>query len=175
VKISLVNSLPASQELVVRWQTNSPALVGLDLETTGLSPLLGAKIRTIQLQVNGVPSCWVVDTWAVGPEWAATLAPVFRLESTTWVAHNAAFEVEHLAAAGIWMLSPIRCTLTAAQLLSRGVLPTHLRTGSKGNGLDLDSCWSGLVDLLPRLTGLSSPCHQGVPLRRTSVRPGLNS
>jgi len=65
----------------------------------------------------------VLDVWSIGPEWAATLAPVFRLESTTWVAHNAAFEVEHLAAAEVRMLSPIR--------------PTPLRTSSKKNGLDL--------------------------------------
>jgi len=135
VNISLVDSLPASQELVVRWQTNSPALVGLDLETTGLSPLLGAKIRTIQLQVAGEPSCWVLDAWSIGPEWAATLAPVFRSESTTWVAHNAGFEVEHLAAAGIRMLSPIRCSLTDAQLLSKGILSTPLRTTSNENGI----------------------------------------
>jgi len=51
--------------------------------------------------VAGEPSCWIVDVWSIGPEWAATLAPVFRSESTTWVAHNGAFEVEHLAAAGI--------------------------------------------------------------------------
>jgi len=30
------------------------------------------------------------------------------------------------------MFSPIRCTLTASQLLSRGILPTPLRTSSKG-------------------------------------------
>jgi len=107
--------------------------------------LLEAKIRTIQLQVNGEPSCWVLDVWSIGPEWAATLAPVFRSGSTIWVAHNAAFEVEHLAAAGIRMLSPIRCTLTAAQLLSKGILPTPLRTSSKGNGLDLASCCGRLL------------------------------
>jgi len=139
VEISSVNSLSELKRLVRRWQSHPPTLVGLDVETAGLSPLRGAKIRTIQLQVDGEPSCWVLDVWSIGPEWAATLAPVFRSESTTWVAHNAAFEVEHLAAAGIRMLSPIRCTLTAAQLLSKGILPTPL------NGLDLVSCCGRLL------------------------------
>jgi len=145
VKVNLVDSLSFLQTLVQRWLVSTPQLVGLDIETTGLSPLLGAKIRTIQLQVDDGPTCWVLDVWSIGPEWAATLAPVFRSESTTWVAHNAAFEVEHLAAAGIRMLSPIRCTLTASQLLSRGILPTPLRTSSKGNGLDLASCCGRLL------------------------------
>jgi len=43
------------------------------------------------------------------------------------------------------MLSPVRCTMTAAQLLSRGILPTPLRTSSKGNGLDLASCCGRLL------------------------------
>jgi len=43
------------------------------------------------------------------------------------------------------MLSPVRCTLTAEQLLSRGILPTPLRTSSKGNGLDLASCCGRLL------------------------------
>jgi len=45
------------------------------------------------------------------------------------------------------MLSPIRCTLTASQLLSRGILPTALRTTSKGNGLDLASCCGRLLKI----------------------------
>jgi len=145
VEITLIDSLPDLQSLVARCQNKPPAMVGLDLETTGLSPLRGAKIRTIQLQVAGEPSCWVLDVWSIGPKWAATLAPVFRSKTTTWVAHNAAFEVEHLAAAGIRMLSPIRCTLIAAQLLSKGILPTSRRIMSKGNGLDLASCCGRLL------------------------------
>ena len=140
VELSLVASMAALQTLVERWLASPPELVGLDLETTGLSPLLGARIRTVQLQAAGEPSCWVVDTWATGDGWAAALAPLFRLHSTAWVAHNAAFEVEHLAAAGIRVSSPIRCTLTAAHLLSRGILPTPLRISSRGSGLDLASC-----------------------------------
>ena len=140
VAVSLVESLPDLQALVERWLASPPELVGLDLETTGLSPLLGAKIRTIQLQAEGEPTCWVVDVFPLGESWPSVLAPLFRLKEITWVAHNAAFEVEQLAAAGIRMLSPIRCTLFAAHLLSRGILPTPLRVRSKGSGLDLASC-----------------------------------
>jgi DNA polymerase-1 len=144
VEVSLVASTAALQSLVERWLTNPPELVGLDLETTGLSPLLGARIRTVQLQAVAEP-CWVVDAWATGDGWAEALAPLFRLPSISWVAHNAAFELEHLAAAGIRVSSPIRCTLTAAHLLSRGILPTPLRTSSKGSGLDLASCCGRLL------------------------------
>jgi DNA polymerase I-like protein with 3'-5' exonuclease and polymerase domains len=140
VAVSMVESLPDLQALVDRWLVSPPELVGLDLETTGLSPLLGAKIRTIQLQAEGEATCWVVDVFPLGESWPSVLAPLFRLKETTWVAHNAAFEVEQLAAAGVRMLSPIRCTLFAAHLLSRGILPTPLRVRSKGSGLDLASC-----------------------------------
>jgi DNA polymerase-1 len=147
VEVSLVESLSDLQALVERWLAHPPELVGLDLETTGLSPLLGARIRTVQLQADAEPTCWVADVWAIGEHWAETVAPLFRLEATTWVAHNAAFEVEHLAAAGIQFRSPIRCTLTAAHLLSRGILPTPLRTRSKGTGLDLASCCGRMLRL----------------------------
>lgn len=145
VEATLVEALPDLQALVERWLANPPKLVGLDLETTGLSPLLGARIRTVQIQAEGEPCCWVVDVWAIGERWAETLAPLFRLDASTWVAHNAAFEVEHLAAAGIQFLSPIRCTLIAAHLLSRGILPTSLRVKSEGRGLDLASCCGRLL------------------------------
>ena len=145
VPVSLVRTLEELQALVERWLATPPELVGLDLETTGLSPLLGARIRTVQLQADGEPTCWVLDTWAIGEGWAMALAPLFRLPGTIWVAHNASFEVEHLAAAGIRVSSPIRCTLTAAHLLSRGILPTPLRVSSKGTGLDLASCCGRLL------------------------------
>lgn len=80
----------------------------------------------------------MVETWATREVRAATLAPLFRLPAITWVGHNAAFEVEHLVAAGIRLSSPIRCALTAAHLFSRGISP--LRTNNKGSGLDLASC-----------------------------------
>ena len=147
VEATLVDSLPDLQALVERWLANPPKLVGLDLETTGLSPLRGARIRTVQIQAEGEPCCWVADVWAIGERWAETLAPLFRLYATTWVAHNAAFEVEHLAAAGIQFLSPIRCTLIAAHLLSRGILPTPLRTRSRGSGLDLASCCGRMLQI----------------------------
>ena len=145
VPVSLVRTLEELQALVERWLATPPELVGLDLETTGLSPLLGARIRTVQLQADGEPTCWVLDTWAIGEGWAMALAPLFRLPGTIWVAHNASFEVEHLAAAGIRISSPLRCTLTAAHLLSRGILPTPLRVSSKGTGLDLASCCGRLL------------------------------
>jgi DNA polymerase-1 len=147
VVVSMLQSLPDLHHLVERWLANPPLLVGLDIETTGLSPLLGARIRTIQLQADGEPSCWVADLFQLGENWPEVLAPLFRSPQTTWVAHNAVFELEHLAAAGIRFLSPVRCTLTAADLLSRGIKPTHLRRSAKGSGLDLASCCGRLLQL----------------------------
>ncbi|MFM7642211.1 MAG: DNA polymerase, partial [Cyanobium sp.] len=147
VAVSLVQSLPDLQALVERWLASPPELVGLDIETTGLSPLLGARIRTVQLQADGEPCCWVLDLFQLGETWPTLLAPLFRSLRTTWVAHNAAFEVEHLAAAGVRILSPIRCTLTASDLLSRGVKPTPLRRAAKGTGMDLASCCGRLLQL----------------------------
>lgn len=147
VAITLVQTLPDLQALVERWLASPPELVGLDIETTGLSPLLGARIRTIQLQADGEPTCWVLDLFQLGESWPSLLAPLFRSPRTTWVAHNAAFEVEHLAAAGLRILSPIRCTLAASDLLSRGIKPTHLRRAAKGSGMDLASCCGRLLQL----------------------------
>jgi DNA polymerase I len=140
VPFELLSTSEDVQALVDRWLANPPARIGLDLETTGLSPLLGAHIRTVQLLAEGEATCWVVDTWAVGNTSFQQLAPLFELPATELVAHNAAFEVEHLAAAGIRIRAPIRCTMQAASLLSLGVLPTRFRTESKGSGLSLASC-----------------------------------
>jgi DNA polymerase I-like protein with 3'-5' exonuclease and polymerase domains len=147
VVVSMLQSLSDLQDLVELWKANPPELVGMDIETTGLSPLLGARIRTIQLQADGEPTCWVADLFQLGGRWPEILAPLFCSPQTTWVAHNAAFEVEHLAAAGIRFLSPVRCTLAAADLLSRGIKPTHLRRSAKGSGLDLASCCGRLLHL----------------------------
>lgn len=145
VVVSLLQDPSDLHHLVERWKDQPPELVGLDIETTGLSPLLGARIRTIQLQADGEPSCWVADLFQLGESWTEILAPLFRSPQTTWVAHNAVFELEHLAAAGIRFLSPVRCTLTAADLLSRGIKPTHLRRSAQGSGLDLASCCGRLL------------------------------
>lgn len=140
VPVEFVESAADLSALVERWLAAPPELVGLDLETTGLTPLLGAKVRTVQMLASGDGACHVIDTWAVGSQWPALLAPLFRLPSITWVAHNALFEVEHLAAAGIRFLSPLRCTYAAEYLLSRGVLPIVERVSAQGSGLDLASC-----------------------------------
>jgi DNA polymerase-1 len=135
------------QELVARWCLNPPVRIGLDTETTGLSPLLGARIRLVQLMADGEPAAYVIDTWAVGDAWARALQPLLELPATELVAHNAAFEADHLAAAGLRIRNPLRCTLLAAQLLSRGVLPTAQRVKAKGSGLDLASCCGRLLGL----------------------------
>lgn len=147
VGVVLVKTEADLQALVGRWCSAPPVRIGLDTETTGLSPLLGARIRLVQLMAEGEPHAYVVDTWAVGEQWASVLQPLLGLPGTELVAHNAAFEAEHLAAFGLRIRSPLRCTLLAAWLLSRGVLPIAERVSAKGNGLDLASCCGRLLQL----------------------------
>ena len=147
VEVALVSTARGLQDLVARWCQEPPVRIGLDTETTGLSPLMGARIRLVQLMAEGEAAVYVVDTWAVGDTWARALQPLLELPATELVAHNASFEAEHLAAAGLRIRSPLRCTLLAAWLLSRGVLPTAQRVGAKGSGLDLASCCGRLLQL----------------------------
>lgn len=50
-------SMADLQALVERWLASPPELVGLALEATGLSPLLGARIQTVQFQAVAEPCC----------------------------------------------------------------------------------------------------------------------
>lgn len=147
VEVAPVRTGAELERLVARWCLNPPVRIGLDTETTGLSPLMGARIRLVQLMAEGEDTAHVIDTWAVGDSWASTLQPLLELPITELVAHNAAFEADHLAAAGLRIRSPLRCTLLAAQLLSRGVLPTPQRVNAKGSGLDLASCCGRMLQL----------------------------
>jgi DNA polymerase-1 len=147
VEVALVSTERGLADLVARWCQKPPVRIGLDTETTGLSPLLGARIRLVQLMADTEAAVYVVDTWAVGDAWARVLQPLVELPATELVAHNAAFEAEHLAAAGLRIRSPLRCTLLAAWLLSRGVLPTAQRVNAKGSGLDLASCCGRVLGL----------------------------
>lgn len=147
VDVALVSTTTGLRDLVATWCREPPVRIGLDTETTGLSPLLGARLRLVQLMAEGEATVYVVDTWAVGDSWARILQPLLELPDTELVAHNAAFEAEHLAAAGLRIRSPLRCTLLAAWLLSRGVLPTAQRVNAKGSGLDLASCCGRLLQL----------------------------
>ena len=147
VEVALVSTERGLADLVARWCQEPPVRIGLDTETTGLSPLLGARIRLVQLLAAGEPTTYVIDTWAVGDAWARALQPLLELQATTLVGHNLAFEADHLAAAGLRIRCPLRCTLLAAQLLSRGVLPTPQRVRAKGSGLDLASCCGRMLGL----------------------------
>jgi len=147
VEVALVSTERGLADLVARWCQKPPVRIGLDTETTGLSPLLGARIRLVQLMADTEAAVYVVDTWAVGDAWARVLQPLVELPATELVAHNAAFEAEHLAAAGLRIRSLLRCTLLAAWLLSRGVLPTAQRVNAKGSGLDLASCCGRVLGL----------------------------
>jgi DNA polymerase I-like protein with 3'-5' exonuclease and polymerase domains len=147
VDAALVSAPEGLRALVTRWCAAPPERIGIDTETTGLSPLLGAQIRLIQLQAAGEATVFVIDAQAVGSSWPRLLQPLLELPNTQLVGHNLAFEVEHLAAAGLRIRSPLRCTLLAAWLLSRGVLPTARRAMARGNGLDLASCCGRMLQL----------------------------
>jgi len=101
-------------------------LVGIDLETTGLSPLT-AQARLLQL--SDVKQTLVIDLWKAGGLAAFKKA----LEPLHLVAHNAVFEMGFLYRAGVEV--KLDCTMLASHVL------TGKRVGLKALAqqyLDLD-------------------------------------
>jgi DNA polymerase-1 len=83
-------------------------VVGLDVETTGLSPRTD-RVRLLTLQAGR--GLWLVDCFVLDPQ------PLFpALAQKTLVAHNAAFDMAMLAALGF---TPGRavCTMVLSQLV----------------------------------------------------------
>jgi hypothetical protein len=68
------------------------------------------------------PAAALAERLAFGPDRkqvsSSSCPPYFHLLSIEMVAHNAAFEAEFLAAAGIRITAPIRCTMQGSSLLS---------------------------------------------------------
>jgi DNA polymerase-1 len=91
---------------------NESALVGLDLETTGLDPRTD-RIRLLSLST--ARGTYLVDVFRVDP------APLFdSLAGRELVAHNAAFDLGFLARLGL-VPGTVHCTMLLSQLLHAGL------------------------------------------------------
>jgi DNA polymerase-1 len=101
---------PADLQTVLQALDES-VLVGLDTETTGLSPRTD-RVRLLQLATDR--GTYLVDCFAVDPR------PLWDvLAQKTLVAHNAQFDLGMLAALG-FEPGPVQDTMLLAQLLTAG-------------------------------------------------------
>jgi DNA polymerase-1 len=105
---------PSALEAACQALASQPA-VGLDTETTGLTPRQG-RLRLVQL---GVPeAAYVVDVWQVGD-----LSPLRRLLASPRphkVVQNARFDLAFLSQEGLGEVEGLFDPMLAAQLLAAG-------------------------------------------------------
>jgi DNA polymerase I-like protein with 3'-5' exonuclease and polymerase domains len=104
---------------VVAAALNDTALVGLDVETTGLDPHAD-RVRLLSLAldtIDGGKFAYLVDCFAVDP------APLWKaLADRELVLHNAAFDLAFLARRGFTPAGNVRDTMLLAQLLTAGTM-----------------------------------------------------
>jgi DNA polymerase-1 len=96
---------------------DNTALVGLDVETTGLDPRTG-RVRLLSLAVDTIDGgtfCYLLDCFAVDqcPLWEA-------LAGKELVIHNAAFDLAFLARLGFAPSGPVHDTMLLSRLLTAG-------------------------------------------------------
>ena len=93
-------------------------LCGLDLETTGLDPLVD-RVRLIQLAIKG--KVFVADILSLGPSIMNDLADLMEDGQVKKVIHNAKFELSMIQASQARRLRPksIFCTMLASQVCWR--------------------------------------------------------
>jgi DNA polymerase I-like protein with 3'-5' exonuclease and polymerase domains len=137
--IERVTTAERLAELVQAWLERRPEFLVLDLETTGLEVLAGARPRLMQLLPCDEATVALVDLWAT-PGWEAPIAQLLAQRHTEICGHNVAFDLEQLRAVDLITTAEVRCTMQAAQALSGECLPNPKRVEAKGNGLDLASC-----------------------------------
>src|SRR5262249_45411457 len=98
---------------MLRTALDSTALLGLDLETTGLNPRTD-RVRLLSLAcdtIDGGTFAYLVDCFAVDP---AALWDVLAYKEL--VIHNGAFDLSFLAQMGFTPTGRVRDTMLAAQL-----------------------------------------------------------
>jgi DNA polymerase-1 len=135
----MVRTAERLAEVITAWLARNPEFVVLDLETTGLEVLAGARPRLMQLLASDEDTVLLVDLWAT-PGWEAPIAELLSQRQIEIVGHNITFDLEMLRAVDVITTAEVRCTQQAAQALSGGCLPHPKRASAKGNGLDLASC-----------------------------------
>jgi DNA polymerase-1 len=145
---------PADLRAVAAALDNT-ALVGVDLETTGLDPRTD-RVRLLSLAtdtVDGGTFVYLVDCFAVDPRplWDA-------LAGTELAIHNAGFDLAFLARLGFTPAGAVHCTMLQARLLAAGGPDFHHCSlkdcAGRELGLDLNKRfqqedWSG--DLTPEM------------------------
>jgi DNA polymerase-1 len=157
---------------------DNSALIGLDLETTGLSSRTD-RIRLLTLAVetiHGGAFAYVFDCFCLDP------SPLWEVLAGKELAiHNASFDVAFLFRLGFVPKAPIHCTLLMARMLAAGG-PDFYRCALKDCvkrvlGYDLDKTyqhedWSG--DLTPEM--LRYAARDAVAHRRLyeALRPEIH-
>jgi DNA polymerase I-like protein with 3'-5' exonuclease and polymerase domains len=132
---------------VVAAALDSTERVGLDLETTGLTPRTD-RVRVLSLAVDttdGRTFAYLVDCFAVDP------SPLWEvLAGKEWVLHNAAFDLSFLARLGLTPAGQVHDTMLLAQMLTAGTMERVSLAACCQRWLSrpLDkaeqkSCWSG--------------------------------
>jgi DNA polymerase I len=114
-------------------QIQDAGICGLDLETTGLDPLV-ARVRLAQLAIPG--TVFVADVRSLGPSVLDDLVKLLENEHVKMVIHNAKFELSMIQASHKPRLrvKNIFCTMLASQV-----------------------CWSGYYNLVPAQSAQKFP------------------
>ena len=136
----------ASELAAVAQALGGAEVVGLDIETTDLSPRDG-RMRLLQLATPD--ETFIVDVFEIGN--LAALKEVLESDSPVKALHNAKFDYAFLKAEHDISLSPVFDTMLAAQLLDGGEYgPSYaLETvAERYAGIELDKSargedWSG--------------------------------
>jgi DNA polymerase I len=138
----------AATLLTVMAAIDNTALVGLDIETTGLNPR-NDRMRLLSLATDTIDCgtfCYLVDCFAVDP------APLFdMLEEKEVIIHNGAFDLAFLTGRG-FTPGVVHDTMLMAQLLAAGAIErfTLVACAERELGVHLDkaqqkSDWSGAL------------------------------
>ena len=142
---SKVRPTLCSPEAAARALWPPPPVLGLDIETTGLSVHVGAKLRLLQLS-DGETTC-VVDAYET-PD-LEPLRPILEDRGVLKIAHHAKFDASFLVHDHGIMPEPLFDTMLASQLQGeqehslQAVVERHLKRSlskeERGSGED----WKG--------------------------------